>query len=112
MTDTKHKTTRKSASEIFYDVQCPANAIQLAIADHVAFNNGNGIGEYMHQLRVAHSMCQHYDALTARVAELEAALADMIDVIENANGYDSDTRRTMRVEAVEHARAALAAAKS
>ncbi len=81
----------------------PANAIRLAIADHEAHNQGRGITEYTHALRVAERQCNTFD-------DLVTALQRCARVCESMAGQDDEDTpmNNAFAEAAAQARATLA----
>jgi len=88
-----HKSGRES--DPWYDFykgwrgQTAANAVRLAIADHLAqpFLSGVGSTEFTTALRDAERRCNAYDAHLARIAELEAALRDCIGIMSSLRDF-------------------------
>ncbi len=106
-----HNTKGGEAWELFYKGwygKTPGNAVRLAVADIHKTNSGTL--DFVHELNRAATMCDEHDALTARVAELEAALRlcnDALGLSELAS------TRILRVsEARAAARAALKGSQS
>lgn len=96
------KFTPESAYEAFYKSwrgQTPANAIRLAISDHVGYNKGSGINEFLYALRLAE---RQVEAQPDLVAALEAV--DKFITRALAEGVDADDYFALR----DIARAALA----
>ncbi len=57
------------AFDAFYKSPTPANAVRLAIADHVSANKGGSSSEYVTALRAAVFQLETYAALNAEFAK-------------------------------------------
>ncbi len=115
-------TTHTPTPDAFYQFykgwlgKTPANAVRLAVADIHKVNGGTL--DYIHELNRAATMCDEHDALTARVAELEAALnaSEMelrraLSWIAESNERPGHPNYLTKARVAEIARAALKGAK-